>query len=201
MFSDGQPNAYHELLKTQARRPGRASRRTVRRLISGGALIIGVALLAYLVIQIRARSPRRGSIARVGQVLPAIPVVDSTGGSWDASKAALGSKTVIVFYSPSCEVCQRELPKLQPFPASLGLIMVNEQDNSSDGIDRLELPYGKQFCDRDQVFNRLSSNPGLPTILFVDEQAILRSALVGEHPADVLHDRLRQFATAQSHKD
>jgi len=162
---------------------------------------MGVALLADLVIQIRARSPQRGSIARIGHALPAIPVVDSTGGAWDAGKAGLGSKTVIVFYSPSCEVCQRELPKLQPFPATLGLIMVNEQDNSSDEIDRLGLPYGKQFCDHDQVFNRLTSNPGLPTILFVDERAVLRSALVGEHPVDVIHDRLKEFAAAQPHTD
>jgi hypothetical protein len=79
--------------------------------------------------------------------------------------------------------------------------MVNEDGNSSEEIDRLGLPYTRRFYDRDRIFERLSAKPGLPTILLVDEQGVLRGALVGAHSPDVLRGKLTEFAGADSRLD
>jgi hypothetical protein len=177
---------------------GRSRRGVFKRVTAALALLIGIACVGGLIFQIRAHAPRPESVARVGKALPTIPVTDESGRVWDVAKAGLGAKTVIVFYSTSCEVCQQELPNLRPFPSTLGLIMVNEGDGSSEEIDKLRLPYTKQFYDRDHVFERLSHHPGLPTILLVDEQAVLRGALVGAHSPEVLRGELAEFAAADS---
>lgn len=173
-------------------------RRTFKRLTAAFALLVGIAAFGGLVLQIRARSPRPESVARVGRALPVIPVTDASGQVWDVSKAGIGAKTIIVFYSTTCDVCEKELPKLRPFPPGLRLIMVNEVDNSSDEIDRLGLPYTGLFHDRDRVFKKLSFSPALPTILFVNEQGVLSGALVGEHSPEVLQGKLMDFAAAHT---
>ena len=197
-----EPCIHENLRDTQdLQATGSSGRRAFKRLTAALALLTGIAVLGGLVLQIRAHSPRPESVARVGKTLPVIPVADESARVWDVAKAGLGAKTVIVFYSTSCDVCQKELPKLLPFPAALGLIMVNEGGNSSEEIDRLGLPYTRLFYDRDGAFERLSLNPGLPTILLVDEQAVLRGALVGAHSPDVIRGRLTEFAGADSRHD
>jgi hypothetical protein len=107
----------------------------------------------------------------------------------------LGSRTVIVFFSPSCEVCRNELPKLSPFPSDLGLIMVSEADGGlPEDLENLGLPYGGMFHDGDHVLERASPLPGLPTIFFVDEEGVLRDGLVGSHDQSVVQRKLSQFA-------
>jgi hypothetical protein len=197
-----EPRTDEDLEKTQdLQAPGKPRRRSLKRLIAALSLLIGIVVTSGLLFKLRAHTPRPNSIAAVGRPLPAILVPDETGRVWDVSKAGLGAKTVIVFYSTACEVCQRELPNLQPFPSTLGLIMVNEADGSSEEIDRLHLPYTKRFYDRDRVFDRLTPNPGLPTILLVDEQAVLRGAMVGAHSPDALRRRLAEFAQEYARAD
>ena len=181
--------------------PGLPRRRSLKRLIAGLSLLIGIVVISGLLFKLRAHAPRPDSIARVGKSLPAILVADESGRMWDVSKAGVGARTVIVFYSTACDVCQKELPNLQPFPSSLGLIMVNEADGSSEEIDRLHLPYTKRFFDRDRVFERLTLNPGLPTILLVDEHAVLRGAMVGAHSPDALRQKLADFAQEYARAD
>jgi hypothetical protein len=36
--------------------------------------------------------------------------------------------------------------------------------------------------------------PGLPTVLFIDEQGVVRDGLVGAHAAGSAHQKLEQFA-------
>ena len=178
--------------------PGTSRRRSLKRLIAALSLLMGIVVISGLLFKLRAHTPRPDSIARLGSAVPVILVADESDRTWDLSKAGLGAKTVIVFYSTSCDVCQKELPKLQPFPPSLSLIMVNVSDRSSDEIDRLHLPYARQFYDRDKVFERLTPNPGLPTILLVDEHAVLRGAMVGAHSPDALQRRLANFAQGEA---
>jgi len=179
-----------------SRRPSR--RGAFKRLFSALVLLAGIAVVGGLMLQIRAHAPRPDSVARVGKPLPAILVSDESDHTTDVGRAGLGARTVIVFYSTSCEVCQQEIPKLRPFPASLRLIMVNEDGHSSEEIEKLGLRYTRHFYDRDRVFERLSLNPGLPTILLVDERAVLRKAFVGAHTAEELQGRLAEFAASDS---
>lgn len=130
-----------------------------------------------------------------GSRFPPLPVADASGVVRDARTLGLGSRTVIVFFSPSCEVCKNELPKLKPFPSELGLIMVSEADSEGhDELESLGLPYGTIFHDRDHVLERASPLPGLPTVFFLDEQGVLRDGLVGAHNQSVVQQKLSQFA-------
>jgi hypothetical protein len=193
------PEKLRDTQDLQARGPSR--RRAFKRLAAALALLTGMAVIGGLLLQIRAHVPRTESVARVGRTLPAIPIADESGQVLDVAKVALGTKTVIVFYSTACDVCQKELPNLRPFPAALRLIMVNEGASSSEEIDRLGLPYTRHFYDRDRIFERLSLHPGLPTILLVDEQGVLRDALVGAHSADVVRERSTKFAGTGTRPD
>jgi hypothetical protein len=121
-------------------------------------------------------------------------VVDGSGSVVDAGKARSGKKTIIVFYSPSCDVCHSELPNLQPRPVGLGLILINVSRVSSEEADISGLQCDAMFYDRDRVFERSFSMPALPTILFVDEQGVLIAALAGAHQRDVVQNKLSEFA-------
>jgi hypothetical protein len=158
-------------------------------------LLIGLAGATGLALKIRAHAPRKGSIVRIGKPLPHLTVFDSSGRACDVGTLGAGSRTLIVFFSPSCEVCKNELPKLLPFPPELGLIMVSETDSGlSDELDALGLPFASVFNDRDRVLERSSPLPGLPTILFVDEHGTLVDGLVGAHEQETVQRKLRQFA-------
>lgn len=197
-----EPRSLENPVDTQDLPERRSSRRApFKRLVAALVLLTGIIAVGGFLLQIKAHAPRADSIARVGKPLPAILVSDDSGQMGDVGKVGLGARTVIVFYSTSCEVCQQEIPKLKPFPASLRLIMVNEDSHSSEELDKLGLRYTRHFYDRDRVFERLSLNPGLPTILLVDEHAVLRKALVGAHTAEVLQGRLAEFAASGSGAD
>lgn len=169
--------------------------RMTRRATAATCLLLGLAVVIGLAIRIRADAPHQNSIARIGRVLPSLPVVDGSGRVVDLSKVASGRKTIIVFYSPDCQVCEGELPELRPFPPGLGLFIVNEEDrSSSEKFNSLGLKYNAMFYDRDRVLNRSFPLAGLPTILFVDERGVLRNGLVGAHEKDLVQQKLKEFA-------
>jgi hypothetical protein len=166
------------------------------RVVAATVLLVGVSVVVGIVLSIRAQIPRRNSAARVGATLPPLPVVDSSGSVVDASKARSGRKTIIVFYSPSCDICHSELPNLQPIPVGLALIMISVSKASSEESDTSGLQCDAMFYDCDRVFERSFSMPALPTVLFVDEQGILIAALAGAHQRDVVQNKLSEFAQA-----
>jgi hypothetical protein len=129
-------------------------------------------------------------------MLPAFLVVDKSGLVVDASKSQLGKRTIIVFYSPSCDVCRSELRKLDPIPRALGLTMINVSGAFSDEGYSGGLECDAMFYDRDHVFQRSFLMVALPTILLVDERGVLSAALAGEHERDVLQNKLIEFAQA-----
>jgi len=169
-------------------------RRRHRRILAGIVLLGGAVAAVALFLWIRPLVPRSTSIARIGAILPAFPVVDRSGRVVDASKARLGKRTIIVFYSPSCDVCRSELPKLQPIPPGLDLIMIDISGSPSEEADSSGFHCDALFHDRDRVFERSFSMTSLPTVLFVDERGVLDAALAGEHPRDLVRDKLTGFA-------
>jgi hypothetical protein len=141
----------------------------------------------------RAHRSDPGSVARLGRQLPPLWVVDPWGNRVDLSKAAIGRKSVIAFYSASCRACQVVLPGLYPFPPELTLFLVSE------GEDPLDDPAGSThdpallFYDREGVFARSFSMSPLPTIVFVDESGIVRAGLAGEGTRDRVQAGLKKF--------
>jgi len=93
-----------------------------RQVTSGLCLLSAIAMTAYArFVWGPAHGPVPGTIARVGKPLPRLPVVDASGRPVDAAKDAMGSRSVIAFYSASCRVCQVVLPQMRPFPPELRL--------------------------------------------------------------------------------
>ena len=166
------------------------------RVFAATVLFVVVAVVVGVALSLRAQVPRRSSAVRIGSILPALPVVDSAGRMVDAAKTGSGKKTVIIFYSPSCDVCHGELPKLQPVPAGLGLVMINVGGAFSEEANTGGLRYDAMFYDRDRVFERSFPMPALPTVLFVDEQGVLIAALAGPHQREVVQRKLNEFAGA-----
>ena len=166
------------------------------RVLAATLLVVVVAAFVGVALALRVQVPRRSSAVRIGSILTALPVVDSSGRKVDAAKTGSGKKTIIIFYSPSCDICHSELPKLQPVPAGLGVVMINVGGAFSEEANTGGLQYDAMFYDRDRVFEQSFLMPALPTILFVDERGVLIAALAGAHQREVVQRKLSEFAGA-----
>ncbi len=131
------------------------------------------------------------TLARIGQPLPPLRV-ELSGTGVDLRDLTSGRRSVIIFYSPSCQTCRTELPSLKPFPESLLLVMVSE--SNSEAREGLELENALLCYDRWGVLTRSFAAAALPTIAFVDEGGILRDGLLGSHEPGLLRRRLKEFA-------
>ncbi len=129
--------------------------------------------------------------ARIGQPLPHLRV-ELSGTAVDLRDVTSGRRSVIVFYSPSCQSCRAELPSLRPFPESLLLVMVSESNSAKN--EGLVPDAALLCCDRWGVLPRSFAAAALPTIVFVDENGTLRDGLLGLHEPGLLQRRLREFA-------
>ncbi len=131
-------------------------------------------------------------LARIGHPLPEL-IVENSEGAVDLGKLVSGTRSVIVFYSPSCKTCERALPALRPFPDTLRLILVNE--SPGEGDEELSGFQGAaRFYDRQKTLSRLFVAPTLPTILFIDESGILRDGIVGYYQRAFVQQKLENFA-------
>jgi len=168
-----------------------------RRVLSGLCLCAAVLTAGYARLNwLHTHASTPALIARLGNVLPPLPVTDASGKLVDVGTVVIGSRSVIAFYSPSCRVCQAVLPELRPFPAALQLVLVNEEAGISfPPHDRFE--EALEFRDSNRVFSRSFPMSGLPTILLVDEQGVLRGGLVGEHARGLLRQKLKEFSQEQ----
>ena len=177
--------------------PGFRAVKPKRRILSGVCLSAAILLAGYARVNwVRTHASSPALVARLGAALPPLVVTDASGGLVDVGKAFLGGKSIIVFYSASCYVCQAVLPELRPFPGSLRLVLVNEEtgkpSRAPEGFES-----ALQFRDSNHVLSRSFPMSGVPTILFVDEQGVLRDGLVGEHARGLLQRKLKEFAREQ----
>ncbi len=170
-----------------------SSSSTSRRLVALSALLLGALGLAVTGWQMRHKLPLPTTTVGVGKPLPSIVVSDPTGRPVDlATVVGGGSRSVIVFYSPSCGVCQKELPQIGPFPPELRLVLVREPGD--DMADPLASAVSQRFADRDGALKRAFVLPVLPTVLLVDERGFVRDGFVGEHEARSAQQKLVAFA-------
>jgi hypothetical protein len=162
----------------------------LRRLAAASCLVIGIGGAAYMKLHFGPADLR--SIARLGEPLPSL-TVDASGISADLRRLSAGRKTIIVFYSPTCRICKETLPALQPFPATLQLIMVSESSAGGDP-EALRFPGAATYFDRWGILKHSFAIAALPTILFVDERGILRDGMVGFYPRERVQRKLIEFA-------
>jgi hypothetical protein len=162
--------------------------------ISGLSLLLMTALAGYAgATRFRAHRRDSGSVARLGRQLPSLWVVDAWGNRVDLSKAAVGRRSVIAFYSASCRACQVVLPGLYPFPPELSLFLVSEGGDPRDDSAGSTRAPALLFHDREGVFARSFPMSPLPTIVFVDERGIVRAGLAGERTRDKVQAGLKKF--------
>ncbi len=172
--------------------PGRWSH---RRGVAAAALLGGCLLIAGLGLVLRVHVPTRTTIARVGRELPTLSVTKDSGRVFDLSQVVRGRRTVIVFYSPECDICRSELPQLSPFPEALDLYLVSERK-----LDSLEVPpalasaTADLFYDHAGALGRVFPMAGVPTLLLVDENGVLREAMVGARERKLVQQTLWEFA-------
>jgi len=176
---------------SEKRIPG-PPKNSARRIAAALCFIAAAVAVVFLRIQLAPGSIDTKLLARIGQPLPAL-IVEGSEGAADLGKLASGTKSIIVFYSPSCETCQRVLPSLQPFPAPLRLILVKElSDESCEELSGF--PDAAHFCDRQKIFSKLFAAAALPTILFIDESGIIRDGLAGYYKRPYVQRKLKDFA-------
>jgi hypothetical protein len=167
------------------------------RILAGLALVIATSLLLRLALEIRTNAPRRDTVARIGQKLPHLPVVGRNGQDLDLSAEDAGRRRVIVFFSTACPVCRKELPYLEPFPASLRLSMVDVGGNGS--AEAPKMPAGADaalYRDQGSAFRRSFPMLGVPVILFVDERGVLQDGVAGPACREVLQHKIQSLAGA-----
>ena len=162
-----------------------------RRAIAVLCLVLGISA-AVCLMWIHSDPAGPYSLARLDQPLPSL-VVDASGVKVDLKKFAEGVRCIIVFYSPSCRICREVLPALRPFPPALRLIMVNEAPDQ-EGSEISGFPNAALFHDRWRALSRSFAAAALPTILFVDEDGILRDGLAGSHGREFVQQKLKEFA-------
>jgi hypothetical protein len=166
-----------------------------RGLAAMGLAVVGVATLALA--RLAASPPDRGNeAAKAGRPLPALLVTTETRDTRTLRSLLDGKRSVVVFFSPKCGVCQTQLPALNPFPASLQLVMVNTLADTTVREQRLGAPAtGRSLRIGADAFHRAFPLAGLPTIVFVDETGRLVEGLAGDQPPGRIQERLRSFAT------
>jgi thiol-disulfide isomerase/thioredoxin len=162
-----------------------------RRLAAASCLVLGIGGAAYMKLHFGPAA--MDSLARLGKPLPSL-VVDAAGTAADLKELVAGRRSVIVFYSPTCQVCRETLPALQPFPVTLQLIMVSESSAEVDPEAR-RFPQASLFFDRWNVLKRSFAIAALPTILFVDERGVLRDGMVGSYRREWVQRKLTEFAS------
>jgi hypothetical protein len=168
---------------------GRVALKARRRIIAALCLSAVVAAAVFLGIWVDPGSENAKPLARIHAPLPPL-TVENSEGAVDLNAFISGKRSVIVFYSPSCEACKKVLAALHPIPDALHLILVNESpDESGSGFRD-----AAQFHDRRRMVSQFFAAAALPTILFVDEAGVLRDGIVGLYGRGFIQRKLKNFA-------
>ncbi|HEY4642225.1 MAG TPA: hypothetical protein VII75_12835 [Thermoanaerobaculia bacterium] len=171
-----------------------AGRTARKRALAAGALLVFLAAAAGMALKIRAVTPHDGSKIVMGKDLPRLMVRDAMNKPVDLRAIKSGRRRVFAFYSPTCGVCQHELPELVPFPANLDLVMINEGESNEPDPFLAGTSAIMHLSDPDASFRTAFSMPSLPTLIFVDEHNVVTDGLIGAHPPAVAQGKLAAFA-------
>jgi thioredoxin-related protein len=158
------------------------------------ALCLGIGIVAvgcFLQVQIQSSTPKNRVL--LNQPLPSM-IVEAAGVNTDLKSFVRGLRCLIVFHSPSCQICREMLPALRPFPPELRLILVNES-RDRESSEASNFPGAAVFQDRHRILSHSFGATSLPIMLFVDENGVLRNGLTGGHTRNFVQEQLKLFAT------
>lgn len=123
---------------------------------------------------------------------PPVSLENVAGQPVNLLEVAPGHRRVVVFYAPTCGRCERDLPAIQPFPG-LDVVAISEDADprpalfvSSDGPQW-------HLLDPRGSFRRMLPTAGLPTVLLVDGEGIVRDASIGIRSTSGIQERIRRF--------
>jgi len=184
-------NGWRELTKSLARYATFLCR-SRQRITAAFSLAAVIAAMMLLAIQVRSKRPHGDLLARINHPLPSL-VVKNSHEKVDLNSVIAGSRSIIVFYAPSCKVCKEVLPVLQPLPGELRLVPVSVTPERDASVLQ-SLRDADRFYDRWGVLSRSFAAASLPVILFVDEKGILRHGSFGSREPGALRQKLMDFA-------
>ena len=140
-------------------------------------------------------SYRVESVAQIGRPLPALAFIDSNGRQVHFDRY-LGRKVLAVFGDPQCGYCQDQYQVLLEFDEaaldSIAVVAVVQQDPIApvDLSREQALPFPVWIDAHNQLRRKLGV-AGVPALLLLDEQGVLRSLQVGyqslESVTDLVH--------------
>lgn len=171
---------------------GRVTPKSKRRIVAALCLVAAAIGAVLLKIKLEAGSAKKNLLIRMDHPLPSLAVEDSDG-TVDLKTFVSGTRSVIVFYSPSCRICKKVLPALRPFPDTLRLILVNVSTDQGHS-EFSEFQGAARFHDKRRILSKSFAAAAVPTILFVDEAGILRDGIVGLYRRGFVQRKLKMFA-------
>ena len=174
---------------------GRVGSKGRRRAIAAFCLAAAAIAAVLLGIQSDRGSESANPLARINYPLPPL-IVENSEGAVDLNAFVSGTRSVIVFYSPSCKTCKKVLAALKPVPDAIRLILISESPDEGDSAVT-GFRDAVQFHDRRKMISQFFAAAALPTILFVDEAGVLRDGIVGFYRRGFVQRKLQNFA-AQS---
>ena len=137
-------------------------------------LIIMSMALGFLVVC----RPPEVPAAATGTVAPQFELVTLAGESY-SNDALKGKPTLLVFWAPWCQVCQRELPLLSEFyrhdkPATLGVLSIGFADTRTN-VERFVKERHDSFVyptayDEDRWVAEAFKVNATPTFVLIDAQ-------------------------------
>jgi thioredoxin-related protein len=163
------------------------------RIGSAVCLVAGIAGCIFF-MQFFSKPMNSNSLAQLNQPIPSL-MVENSGVLFDLKKYIAGKRAVLVFYSPNCRICKEVIPFLNPMPSELKLILINESSSEEKSLSA-QFPGADQLRDPRRALTQSFATILLPTILFVDQNGILREGIAGHHQRDFIQNRLKQFSAA-----
>ena len=153
------------------------------------ALIVTAAAVKMLFLD-QMKEPR--STVHLGTKLPSLLAQDLQGHPVDLRTLVSGEPSVVVFYSPTCNLCETELPYFSSVPPNVRLIEVSEGARAS--VPVLSPAYAIEVQDPQRALFKIVPLLGLPTVLLVDRDGVVRGAILGEHSRSFLVQQFRKLA-------
>ena len=132
-------------------------------------------------------------IAVQGQV-PELYFADHQGSVHDIKSQLLNHKTVLAFISPTCGVCEVVVPELFPLPPGVQLVLVDVKNKPGSATPFPDSDLVHTVYDTQKNFTRLIPIGGIPTIIMVDQNAVVRVGLVGHKSREEVQKALEKFS-------
>ena len=138
----------------------------------------------------------------LGNKMPALHLMSIDGHAF-VQDTADGKKSLLVFFTPSCSHCRRELTNLDDllprFTDKLDIlgISLDNLESTEALITEMNLKFPVVVVDDEQLEKTFKVNI-LPAFFCVDELGVLRNYYTGEHSLAIDEHLLMEFISSSS---